>query len=136
MKTSKGLKIKELLSNFTAQQINYHKEVDKLFDGTYRDCDKQFPCSVNAVENVIIPLFSALKEHFPQLHIPDKNNYGLNGGYYKMKIGDHIIGGFSYPSKGIEYLIYIPFTNNPGKTVNYKIFQIQDLIQIIQKQLD
>lgn len=136
MKTSKGLKIKELLSNFTAQQINYHKEVDKLFGSAYRDCDKQFPCSVNAVENVIIPLFSALKEHFPQLQIPDKNNYGLNGGYYTMKIGGHIIGGFSYPPKGIEHLIYTPFTNNPGKTVNYKIFRTQDLIPIIQKQLD
>lgn len=130
------INIRELLSGFTARQINYSKEVDKLFDSAYRDNNKQFPCSVDTVESVIIPLFSALKEHFPQLYIPDKNNYGLNGGYYKMKIGDHIIGGFSYPPKGIEHLIYTPFTDNPGKTVNYRIFHIQDLIQIIQEQLD
>lgn len=83
----KTVNMKKLLSDFTAQQNSYSKEVDDLFAGVYQDSSKQFTCTLNAVEKVILPLFSALKTWFPQLHIPDKGYYGLNGGYYKMKIG-------------------------------------------------
>lgn len=132
----KTMSIKKLLSDFTARQISYSEQVDKLFKGDYRDSNKCFHCSVNAVESVIIPLFNALKEHFPRLQLPDKDQYGLAGGFYKMTIGGRVIGGFSYPRKGDSFLLYAPFTGNPGNKENYKIFGLQQIVRIIRKQLN
>ena len=130
------MNMKKLLSDFTDQQSAYSEKVDKLFKGDYRNSNKCFRCSVNAVESVIIPLFKALKDHFPQLQLPDKDRYGLAGGYYKVTIDERIIGGFSYPRKGESFLLYTPFTDNPGNKENYKIFCLQQIIWIIRKQLN
>lgn len=127
--------IKKLLSDFTDQQTAYSKEVGKLFNGDYRNSNKDFRCSVNAVESVIIPLFNALKEYFPRLQLPDKNQYGLNGGYYKMTIDGRVIGGFSYPERGKDFLCYAPFIGHSGHTSDYKITSLQQIVLIIQKQL-
>lgn len=130
------MNIKKLLSDFTDQQSAYSEQVDKLFKGDYRDSNKCFRCSVNAVESVIIPLFKTLKEHFSRLQLPDKDRYGLAGGFYKMTIGGRIIGGFSYPRKGESFLLYTPFTGNSGNKGNYKIFCLQQIVRIIRKQLN
>lgn len=131
------LNIKNLLSNFTDQQVAYSEQVAKLFNGNYQDSGKPFPCTANAVESVIRPLFKALKKHFPQLQLPDKDEcYGLTGGYYKMRIGDRAIGGFDYPEKGKDFLIYTPFIGNPENMENYNITSLQQIVQIIKKQLN
>lgn len=130
------LNIKKLLSDFTEQQVAYSKQVDELFNGGYQNSDKCFHCAVDAVESIIIPLFRALKEHFPQLQLPDKERYGLTGGYYKMIIGDRAVGGLSYPQKGRDFLIYTPFAGNLGNKTNYKISHLQQLVLILRKQLN
>lgn len=130
------MNMKKLLSDFTDQQSAYSKKADQLFKGDYRDSNRCFCCSVNAVESVIRPLFKALKDHFPQLQLPDKDRYGLAGGYYKVTIGERVIGGFSYPRKGERFLLYTPFTDNPGNKENYKIFHLQEVVRIIRKQLN
>lgn len=132
----KILDIKKLLSDFTNQQVTYSEQVGKLFNDDYIDSNKHFHCSVNAVESVIIPLFNALKEHFPQLQLPDKDRYGLDGGYYKIRIDNQTVGGFSYPERGKDFLIYTPLTGNFGNTENYKISRLQQIVRIIRKQLN
>lgn len=139
----KTLIIKNLLSAFTAQQATYSEQVYELFKGNYRDNDKCFRCTINAVECIInaveciiIPLFHALKEYFPQLQLPDKDRYGLSGGYYKMTIGNRIIGGFAFPKKGIDVLLYTPFTENPRNKADYQISSLPQLVLIIRKQLN
>lgn len=129
------LDIKRLLSDFTDQQAIYSKRVAALFNGCYWDSGKPFLCDVDAVKSVILPLFRALKEHFSQLQLPDKNGYGLTGGYYKMRIGDQVIGGFSYPQRGRDFLIYTPFTENAKNMANYNITCLQQIVRIIEKQL-
>lgn len=130
------LSIKKLLSDFTDQQVAYSEQVIKLFNGSYRDNGKPFICTANAVESVIIPLFKALKEYFPLLQLPDKNGYGLAGGYYKMRIGDRVIGGFDYPEKGRDFLIYTPFIGNSKNMSDYNITCLQQIVRIIEKQLN
>lgn len=132
----KTLNIKNLLSAFTAQQATYSEQVYELFIGNYRDNDKCFRCTINAVECIIIPLFHALKEYFPQLQLPDKDRYGLSGGYYKMTIGNRVIGGFAFPKKGIDILLYTPFTESPRNKADYKISSLPQLVLIIRKQLN
>lgn len=130
------MNIKKLLSDFTDQQIAYSEQADKLSNGSYQDSDKPFHCTVNAVESVIIPLFKALKEYFPELQIPDKNGYyGLEGGRYKMRIGDRAIGGFDFPKKGRNFLIYTPFIGNFRNKNDYHITSLQQVVRIIDKQL-
>lgn len=130
------LDIKKLLSDFTDRQVTYSERVAKLFNGCCRNSSKPFLCDVDAVKSIIIPLFRALKEHFPQLQLPDKNGYGLAGGYYKLRIGDQVIGGFSYPQRGRDFLIYTPFTGNPENTAIFNISCLQQIVQIIDKQLN
>lgn len=132
----KTINIKKLLSDFTDQRVAYYEQVDKLFNGSYQDSGKPFRCTVNAVESIIMPLFKALKEHFPQLQLLDKNGfYGLEGGYYKMRIGDRAIGGFDYPRKGGYFLIYTPFIGNLENKKNYNITSLRQVVRIIDKQL-
>ena len=132
----KTMNIKKLLSDFTGQQVTYSERVAKLFNGCSRESGKPFYSRGDALKSVIIPLFGALKEHFPQLQLPDKNGYGLAGGYYKIKIGDQVIGGFSYPQRGRDFLIYTPFAGNPENTAIYNISCLQQIVQIIDKQLN
>lgn len=130
------MNIRKLLSDFSDQQTAYSEQVTKLFDGSYQNSGKPFLCDVDAVKSVIIPLFRALKEHFPQLQLPDKSGYGLVGGYYKMRIGDQVIGGFSYPQRESNFLIYKPFTGNPENPENYNIYCLRQIVRIIKSQLN
>lgn len=132
----KKLNIQKLLSAFTIRQAAYSRQVTELLNGSYRDSGKCFYCSINAVESVIIPLLNALKEHFPQLQLPDKDRYGLSGGYYKITIGNRVVGGFAFPKKGRDFLLYTPFTENPGYKADYKITSLSQLVRIIRKQLN
>lgn len=130
------MNIRKLLSDFTDQQAAYSEQVTKLFNGSYLDSGKPFLCDVDAVKCVITPLFRALKEHFPQLQLPGKNGYGLTGGYYKMRIGDQVIGDLSYPQRESNFLIYTPFTGNPENVANYNIYCLQQIVRIIERQLN
>lgn len=132
----KTLNIKKLLSAFTIRQVAYSRQVTELLNGSYRDSGKCFYCSVNAVESVVIPLLNALKEHFSHLQLPDKDRYGLSGGYYKMTIGNRVVGGFAFPKKGRDFLLYTPFTENLGHKADYKITSLLQLVRIIRKQLN
>jgi hypothetical protein len=88
--------IRQLTTNYQTLMQEYSDKVNDVFSGKQA---ASLICPDYAPE-VVIPIIKLLAKALPEsnITIPNRKNYGLSGGYYRVYAGKKLIGGFSHPA--------------------------------------
>lgn len=122
--------IRKLTRAYQTQVKAAHREID--------ECAKTGKAgkitTPNYVREVISPLSKALCEKLPHLNIAVSDKVELQGGkdgYFKVLVGEHVLGGFSYPGPGVSQINFTIFAHDKpwGKVI--KVTKLMQLIAVI-----
>ncbi len=126
----------KLVKNYTKQWELHLEAIDKLCKRKNKK-GLEFPTPPSYMDEVLMPVIVRLAKLMPtyDVKIPDPNNYHPVKGFYRIKVGITMVGGFSQPDNGDFSLYFTPQKSSIpiGKTV--KVESVTQLIKIIVNRL-
>lgn len=127
--------VRKLTGQYQSKVKAVHKEIDE-YALSGRSGKVTTP---NYVKDVIVPLADAISEKLPALNIVvnDKvERISPKDAYFKMQIGEHTLGGFSYPGPGVNQINFTVFAHEKpwGKVI--RITKLTQLIDVVSRLTD
>lgn len=122
--------IKILTRSYQAQVKKAHREID-MCAKTGRSGKITMP---NYAKEVIAPISRVMGEKMAQMKITVSEQVDVSAGkdgYFKVTAGDRIIGGFSYPGPGVNWIHFTIFAHDKpwGRVIG--ITKLSQLMRII-----
>lgn len=122
--------IKVLTRSYQAQVKEAHREIDKCAK-TGRSGKITMP---NYAKEVIAPISRVICEKMAHLKITVSEQVDVSAGkdgYFKVTVGDRIIGGFSYPGPGVNWINLTIFAHDKPWGRVIEITKLSQLVRII-----
>ncbi|KAA6302798.1 MAG: hypothetical protein EZS26_000968 [Candidatus Ordinivivax streblomastigis] len=125
--------ILQLMVNYQTLMQEYSDKVNEVISGKQT---ASLICPDYASE-VVIPVIKLLAKALPEsnITIPNRENYGLSGGYYGVYAGNKLIGGFLHPADNESKLLFSPALHRCISTEKQEIADIQHLIDLIKSNI-
>ncbi len=122
--------VRKLTRHYQARVKAAHREIDEC---ALRGRSGKIAMP-NYVKEVVSPLSKAICEWLPDLNITVSETVGLyNGkdGYFKVMVGERVIGGFSYPGPGVSHINFTVFAHERpwGKAIT--VTKLSQLVMVI-----
>ena len=102
------MQFQELIDAYSKRLDDYFAEIDQICHSKKRINDSEYPKSPSYLNEVIMPIYSSLKEIMrrnPTIKVPNPQTYKPIKDYYRIKVGLTTVGGFSVPD-GENFDIY------------------------------
>lgn len=122
--------VRKLTGQYQAKMKAVYQEIDELAR-TGRSGKVITP---NYAKEVISPLTKALEEKLTRIKITVSEKvevFNSKDAYFKVMVGEHTLGGFSYPGPGVNQIHFTVFAHEKpwGKVIKVtKLCQLADTI--------
>lgn len=127
--------LRKLTRQYQAQVKAAHREID--------ECAKTGRCgkitTPNYAKEVLSPLSKALGEQLPDLNITVSEKVELTAGkdgYFKVSVGECILGGFSYPGPAVNQINFTIFAHDKPWGRVIEITKLSQLVTVITQLVD
>lgn len=127
------------IRKLTGQYQNKIKAVHKEIDENALTGRGGKVATPNYVNEVIIPLDKMLSEKHPALNISINckvERVNPKEAYFKMQIGEYILGGLSYPGPGASHINFTVFAHEKPWGKTFQITKLAQLIEVIHRLMD
>lgn len=125
----------ELIDRYEQRLDAYMKDIEAHCSSKRKKSVKHLPVSPSYLEEVLIPVFTALSEILPKgigkLKVPDPKIYRPIKEYYRIKVGLKTVGGFLVPTGDGFSLYYAPLKSGLPIGEQVKIESVEQLKEMI-----